>query len=97
MREECLQIRPPMASESHLSAECRINCHLNLTVPVATAVVCTTIISCAVNGVGNRRESKNPISADCNDILGVCENINPTGHLKSYDPHADPPGLQTKV
>jgi len=44
---------------------------LNLTVPVATAVVCTTIISCAVSGVGNSRDSRNPMRADCKDILGA--------------------------
>ena len=38
-------------------------------VPVATAVVCTTIISCGVRGVGSIREIRNPIKADWIDIL----------------------------
>jgi hypothetical protein len=38
-------------------------------VPVATAVVCTTINSCAVRGVGKSLEIRNPISADWMDIL----------------------------
>jgi hypothetical protein len=49
---------------------------LNLTVPVATAVVCTTIISWAVSGVGSSRDSKNPIIADCRDILEESNRIN---------------------
>lgn len=45
--------------------------NLNLTVPVATAVVCTTINCCAVNGAGNIRDKRNPMSADCKDILST--------------------------
>lgn len=40
-------------------------------VPVATAVVCTTMFSCGVIGVGKKRDSKKPMRADCRDILSA--------------------------
>jgi len=38
-------------------------------VPVATAVVCTTIISWGERGVGSILDTRNPIKADWMDIL----------------------------
>jgi hypothetical protein len=38
-------------------------------VPVATAVVWTTIISCGVRGLGNILDTRNPMRADWMDIL----------------------------
>lgn len=38
-------------------------------VPVATAVVCTTMISWGVRGVGRVLEMRKPMRADCIDIL----------------------------
>ena len=40
-----------------------------LTVPVATAVVCNTMFSCAVIGVGRKRDKRYPMRADWSDIL----------------------------
>ncbi len=38
-------------------------------VPVATAVVCTTMISWGLRGFGSILDIRKPIKADCNDIL----------------------------
>ena len=40
-----------------------------LTVPVATAVVCSTTFSWGVMGLRRRRERRKPMSADWSDIL----------------------------
>ena len=39
------------------------------TVPVATAVVCNTTFSCALMGLRSNLDIRNPIRADCRDIL----------------------------
>lgn len=61
-------------------------------VPVATAVVCTTIISWALRGLGSILDMRKPIKADCRDILkllfsaiALCQYI--------IDGHADEAGL----
>jgi hypothetical protein len=63
-------------------------------VPVATAVVCTTMISCALSGRGSSREMRKPIRADCKDILqryvGYCLGIG------SARVHGNPSCLKAK-
>lgn len=66
----CIGGTPSRSSLSRLSAgRIPTNPAARGIVPVATAVVCTTIISCGESGVGRMREMRKPISADCMDIL----------------------------
>lgn len=61
-------------------------------VPVATAVVCTTIISWALRGLGSILDMRKPIKADCRDILKFLFSVIA---LSQYivDGHADEAGL----
>ena len=64
----------------------------------ATAVVWTTMSSCALKGVGSKREMRKPMSADWRDILGEGGGVSTRSVGKEVrDSHTDPAGLQAKV
>ena len=67
------------------------------TVPVATAVVCNTTFSCALMGLRSNLDIKNPIRADCRDILNVSRTYMNLSLRGKGDLHANPSCLEAEV
>jgi hypothetical protein len=65
-------------------------------VPVATAVVCTTIISWGVRGALSIRETKKPMRADCMDIL-TAKHCQTREDGNERNTHRNPSGLQAQA